>query len=69
MNEWISIKDRMPKSDYDRDILIYIPNYPGVSIGFCWETDLGLEIFDRIERIEHKNKITHWMEISEAPND
>jgi len=64
MSEWISVKDRLPPDD--EHVLIFIPCYPGISLG-SFHSDYGWN--DRCDSIQmpHDNKVTHWMPLPETP--
>lgn len=61
MTEWISVNDSLPKSN--EKVLIFIPKYPGISIGQL----SALVWFDEVIRFDHDNKVTHWMPLPEPP--
>ncbi len=62
-NGWISIKDRFPPDD--ELVLVYIPAYPGHTIGrFC-----DGYFSDEVLRFDHDNKPTHWMPLPKPPHE
>lgn len=61
MSEWMSIKNSLP--DNDEEVLIFIPCYPGISIG----VKCGNRITDLVPRFDHDNAVTHWMNLPEPP--
>lgn len=68
MNEWISVKDRLP--EIDEFILVYCGN----SIAVCIFTlpRLGESCFmlcDDINNLRSLFNVTHWMPLPELPKD
>ena len=65
MNDWISVKDKLPKKHIS--VLIYRVYgkddfYKGIEIGFYedfWQNDESLSV----------EKVTHWMPLPAPPND
>ncbi len=68
MNEWISVKDRLPHRDWDNYLLLSVKPYNTVIVGWFdgnkfLHTSIGSElIMDLIN-------VTHWMPLPEPPKD
>lgn len=64
MNEWISVKERLP--DHREEVLVFSPQYKEYMMGhvFEWEGTVACE-FEEYMLI----KVTHWMPLPKPPRE
>ena len=63
MNDWISVKDRLPKNN--ERILAWCKDYCIHDVVWDWP---GCSWFDEVTGVEHKELfVTHWMPLPELP--
>lgn len=65
MNEWISVKNRIP--EYNTEILIIDGEY--IRIGDCWENHCAIDDEPKqyFSSSDGYMKVTHWMPLPELP--
>lgn len=63
MNEWISVKERLP--EIDEQVLTYEEGYPRLPI----KTNYILNNYLNTFAYGNMNKITHWMPLPNPPED
>lgn len=71
MNEWISIKDRLPE-DFGWFLVIdeYMPINLSVTIGFYEGADSEINWLPLDSRASQESMVvTHWMPLPEPPKD
>ena len=65
MNEWISVKDRLPNNG--QRVLIYCKEIDEVQVGIFVDQNKTFILFEMWNiSIEH---VTHWCEIPEPPKE
>lgn len=71
MNEWISVKDRLP--DEDGEVLIYMPNEDWEEliaiVPFSVEHKKFYSYSDEVAIDQELKRITHWMPLPEPPKE
>lgn len=71
MNEWISVKERLPS--VKKDVLMYYASSDNMAVGFLFETDEDMTFWraytDAGWTTDCDESPSHWMPLPEPPEE